>query len=381
MKEIKSDMKESILSFLNGTMNTIEKANLLVWIKLSEDNKQKFLYYYHIWENDMKGQMNFDKTKGWKRFISNLENKQHKKPFIRRIKYYSVAIAACAAIAIVFLLYQKYNHTDIIDFANQTAFNIGNGNDVKLVLSQNKTLYFQTKSPAIKYGNQSISINNKQIISEEDASTYNQLIVPYGKRSQLILSDGTKVWVNAGTRLIYPTKFLKSKREVYVDGEIYLEVVHHDKWPFVVHTNDLKVNVLGTKFEISSYSSMSTEDVMLVSGSVRIDRGNSQTKLKPTYLYSLRGNNAIVYKVDSEQYISWINGVYTFKSEELNVIFRKLEKYYNVQIEYNTSVANLRCSGKLFLEQSFDKLMDGLSKTAPIIYREKGNQYIVSLKQ
>jgi len=372
-------MKEDIISFLNGTMSKVEKANLLAWIKSSESNKERFLYYYHIWENDMKEQMNFDKAKAWEHFISNLENK-HQKTLIRKIAYYSTAIAACIIIIIGFKFYQKYNRINIMDFANETAANISHEDNVKLVLSKNKAIYFQAKSPAIKYGNQSISINNKQIISNDDF-TYNQLIVPYGKRSEIILTDGTKIWVNAGTRLIYPTEFSKKKREIYVDGEIYLEVTHYNKWPFVVHTNEMSVNVLGTKFEVSSYPSSPTKDVVLVSGSVKVARGNSQTIIKPTYAYSLRGNNATIHQIDVQQYTSWINGIYIFESEELNVIFSKLERYYNVQIEYGASVANLRCSGKLFLEQSFNKLMIGLSKTVPISYREKENRYIVTLKQ
>lgn len=375
-------MKEYVIRFLNGTLNASEKARLLAWMKSSEENKRIFLRYYHQWEHETGIHMNVDKTNGWQRFVAELGQTEPNKLLKRRIWYRFSVAAACLLLLLLSFYYLKSSkQSDILQFAQQTAAVPSNLQDVKLVVSKNKTLVFQSKSPAIIYGNQSIQINNRQVASSGEISKYNQLIVPYGKRSVLTLSDGTRVWVNAGTRLIYPAKFDTRQREIYVSGEVYLEVVHHDEWPFIVRTNEMNVRVLGTKFDVSSYDKDATEHVVLVSGRVSVDRGSSSTVIRPNYMYALQGNRATLSPVDVDPYISWIKGIYSFDSESLKYIFDKLERYYNVHINYDSSVAQLKCTGKLDLEQGFDKLMNGLSKTAPIAYEQKNGSYYIHLKK
>jgi transmembrane sensor len=377
-KEI--DYQNQVYHFISGTLKSRERKDLLEWAKASEENKNLFLTYYYNGEDKMKQQLHFDKEQAWQQLMKEIDGSSQLKRR-RRIIYYTSTVAACAVIVIASVLYKQYfKSPDILKFAQMTSSVKGNPDDVKLVLSKNKTLFFQSKSPAIKYGNQSISIDN-QTVSEASSSAFNQLIVPYGKRSSLTLVDGTKVWVNAGSKLIYPTAFSKKQREVYVEGEVYLEVKHNNNWPFIVRTKNLNVNVLGTKFDVSTYSSVGESDVVLVSGLVHVERGNSVTALKPNNIYSLKGNRALVYQVNVQQYISWIDGVYTFDSESLNNIFSRLEKYYNTKVMCDASVGSLRCTGKLDLSQSFDKLLEGLSKTAPIIYREEDGRYIVHIKK
>ncbi len=100
-----------------------------------------------------------------------------------------------------------------------------------------------------------MTVNSEQLqesVTDEEHS-FNQLIVPNGKRSTLALEDGTKMWINAGSRVIYPNKFKKNKREIYVDGEVYMEVARDEERPFVVKTNMLDVQVLGTSFNVMAY--------------------------------------------------------------------------------------------------------------------------------
>ncbi|MCI1640810.1 MAG: FecR domain-containing protein [Bacteroidales bacterium] len=380
--------KELITSFLNGTLKEEEKDNLLAWIKASDENKQLFLKYYHIWEKDIKRQMNFNKTGGWHKFIEKIhynKRKLHFPYFTKRKAIYITEIAASIAIiAATYFIFHIQSlspkHTDILAFAHQTEPVTNNSNEVKLIVSKNKTVTFHTQSPALKYGNQIIRVNNEQIISEDKTSKYNQLFVPYGKRSTITLNDGTKVWVNAGTKLIYPTNFSKEKREIYIEGEAYLEVVHHDDWPFIVRTNEMRISVLGTKFDISSYTDSKEKGVVLVSGLVSIDHSGENTQIRPDHMYTLKEDSISVTSVNANKYISWVKGIYTFDSETLACIFDRLEKYYNIKIQCEPSAAELRCSGKLDLEQNFESLMKGLALTAPITYRHSGTNYIVELK-
>lgn len=106
---------------------------------------------------------------------------------------------------------------------------------------------------------------------------YNQIITAKGKRSQLQLSDGTMLWVNSATRVIYPTQFSETEREIYVDGEIYIEVAKENKRKFIVKTKDFSVQVLGTKFNVSSYENNAISKVLLVEGKVSVKKDKIET--------------------------------------------------------------------------------------------------------
>ena len=106
------------------------------------------------------------------------------------------------------------------------------------MLSEQKTLLLETQKSTIRYDSTAIRINNaEKTIPKKEAATFNQLVVPYGKQTTLTLADGTRVWINAGSRLVYPVVFEKQKREIYVEGEIYMEVAHDAERPFSVHTD------------------------------------------------------------------------------------------------------------------------------------------------
>jgi Fe2+-dicitrate sensor, membrane component len=246
--------------------------------------------------------------------------------------------------------------------------------DTKLVLSENNTVILNNTESSVKYEEDAIKADGTLILKEE-SSPYNQLIIPYGKRSTIIFSDGTKAWVNAGSKLVYPAEFDKEKREIYIDGEIYIEVSEDKKRPFVIKTKQMNIRVLGTKLNVSAYEADKTKSVVLLSGSVRISSNahNKKIILSPNQMYSDLDNSGSVENVDASIYILWAQGLYQFESEKLGNILTRLERYYGIKIECDDTIAELKCSGKLDLKDDLNKLLAELSRALPIKYRQNAN--------
>jgi hypothetical protein len=261
--------------------------------------------------------------------------------------------------------------------------------DIQLVLSGDKTLSLEGKEAEIAYREEGIAINNRETELEHTPAhpdspvVYNQLIVPLGKRSMLTFAEGSRMWVNAGTRVVYPAVFGKEQREIYVDGEAYIEVSPASGCPFVVRTKELSVEALGTSFNVMAYENDTVRNIVLVSGAVKIHpgAGRQEAILAPNEMYlSSGGLLPEVKKVNVDNYIAWKSGAYQYESETMDVILKRLSRYYGMKIEYSGRVALLRCSGKLDLKDDLRSVLEGISRTAPIICRRDGEHYTVTNK-
>lgn len=292
----------------------------------------------------------------------------------KRIVLSISAIAASVAIIISLpLLFNKDNNVqDISTFAQALPDNNDfYSSDTKLIVSENNTVVLNNNESSIQYEEDGIKADDNLILKEESAS-YNQLITPYGKRSVITFSDGTKAWVNAGSRLVYPAEFNKGKREIYVDGEIYIEVSEDRKRPFVIKTKQMDIEVLGTKFNVLAYEADMINSVVLLSGSVSISPNASKKHilLKPDQKYSGMEGSHTVENVDASIYVLWIQGLYQFESEKFGNIVTRLGRYYGIRIECDAAITELKCSGKLDLKDDMNKLLDELSRALPITYRK-----------
>jgi hypothetical protein len=344
------------------------------------------LYENNIRFNDFK--MSRSEISGSLVSLQKEINKRERKRSKRLIMSISAAVAAAVIIFIIVLPFilnknKNENESDIATYA-QSLLDINDfySSDTKLILSEYDTVVLNNKESSIEYNENIIKIDN-DIIPKEEISTYNQLIIPYGKRSTITFSDGTKAWANAGSKLVYPAEFSKEKREIYVNGEIYIEVNEDKKRPFVIKTKQMDIQVLGTKFNVSAYEADKTKSVVLVSGSVSIssDIDNKKVILNPNQMYSTLGNSCSVDNVDASLYILWVQGLYQFESEKLGAIITRLERYYGIKIECDTTSAELKCSGKLDLKEDINKLLSELSRTLPIQYRKNADGiYVINAK-
>jgi ferric-dicitrate binding protein FerR (iron transport regulator) len=203
------------------------------------------------------------------------------------------------------------------------------------------------------------------LIAEKPQIRYTEISVPAGQMTQIKLPDGSKVLLNSGSILKYPTVFGNSSRDVSIDGEAFMEIAKDPKKPFRVSTNRFSVEVLGTTFNITAYSNENHSDVTLVEGSVKIitDNNKKTQKIIPGESASINGGKlSDITQVNTQFYTSWKDGKIVFRKETLEEIAKKLERWYNVEIRFaDEDLKNEIFSGTLLkykpVEQVFKSLI------------------------
>lgn len=308
--------------------------------------------------------------------------RQHKK---RRILH--IWLSAAASLLLLFTVTQIYQHSEeqeskLLEFvkANPLSADPSSG-DIQLFVSSGKIIRIEEEEPAIFYNPDSIRVTGKSV-SEVNTSEYSQLIVPKGKRSKLTLSDGTTLHVNSGTKVVYPNRFTGNIREIYVNGEVFLDVTSDPGQPFIVKTNDVEVRVLGTKFNVLAYEEDHETQVVLASGAIRIisDKNRSKTELIPSQMYHYKNGQASVTKVEVEKHISWIYGILYAEDERLDILMNKLSRYYGKEIIYDENIVNQRCSGKVDLKGDLGEVLNGFTFSFPIEIEHENEIYKVKMK-
>ena len=209
-----------------------------------------------------------------------------------------------------------------------------------------------------------------------DTTAYYTLNVPYGAEYDLVLPDGSKVYLNAGSVLRYPERFNDTRREVFLSGEAYLEVVHNEEHPFVVRTRDIAVRVLGTIFNINAYPDNKWVKTTLVEGKIEIQCGGRHIEMKPgtQVAYCKETHETTYHPVNTRLYTSWKDGYYDFENMELEELAQILSRWYDVQIEFaRPELRELRFSGRLKRYDSAETLFKMLDYVHNVTFTiEKG---------
>jgi transmembrane sensor len=314
----------------------------------------------------------------------------------RRIKY-AMSFAAASIVLLFSVGVFNYMIPDVspIEAFVNTMKDRGSSNKVKLILSDAKDVEISENDSAITYSNngQTVSIGNLKSISQElskqKKAVYNTLIVPYGKRSEVVLSDGSKVWLNSGSKLIFPAIFSNDKREVYLEGEAIFEVTYNEKKSFIVKSKNQDIEVLGTIFNVSNYSDDDSIFTVLKSGSVQIHYKNDNLisskkhlKIAPNTLatYNKKAKRIDTSTVNVETYFSWRDGVFVFKNDALKTIMKKLSRYYNVDIIINDeNLSNQMFSGYLDVNEDLDHVLKIINQaeTSPFTYKMIDNNQLI----
>ena len=318
-----------------------------------------------------------------------------------RSQRFSVLSIMRYAAVIVFMLfigsagYWAY-HSLHQPYIYSTSIGSSGVNQSQLLLSNGMKVDLAKKNSKIAMnGDQKIVIDNEKVIDLSkgdgaDDSRMNEVVIPFGKKSQLILEDGTKVWLNAGSRMAFPTRFAGKKREVFLDGEAYFEVAPDKDKPFLVNTSEISIKVLGTRFDVSAYNSDNVTETVLLEGKVSVcDLSvlgilKRETILSPNQKASFdRDAHSITVKnePDGDFAIAWTEGWFKFSQQSLKDVIAKMQRYYNVQFVFDSdfSTADL-ISGKLDLKESVGQVMIALSDVANLQFRVDGNKIYIYKK-
>ena len=214
---------------------------------------------------------------------------------------------------------------------------------------------------------------------------YHSLKVPYGKRFNIVFSDGSKAYLNSGSVIRYPVKFIEDKkREVFLEGEAFFDVAENKNELFIVNSNGINVEVYGTKFNVRNYSEDFNSDIVLVEGSVGINNSevSELTMLKPGFKGSVDKENFRVKtsKVNTKIYTSWIDGEVIFRNETFSQILKKLERLYNVTIinNKNESLDELFNAAINVENENIEQVLEYFNKIYNIEYQIFNNKIIIN---
>jgi transmembrane sensor len=255
----------------------------------------------------------------------------------------------------------------------------------KVILADGSIKEFDTDQTTIKQafsGTLTINADTIDVDSEQTTSALNQVIIPYGKRSEITLADGTHIWLNSGSQLSYPSKFITGSREVYLSGEALFEVKADPSSPFYVITRDIKVKVLGTSFNVSSYADDNTVQTVLLKGKVSAGKNKlfaSTINLIPgeRLTYDKNNSNLTKDRVDVQLYSSWVNGYLVFKNIPITEVFAKLERFYNQDISVDNGLEKITFSGKLDLGDNLKDVLRNIAFASSVNVQEDNESFTI----
>lgn len=302
------------------------------------------------------------------------------------LRRWMTAAAAIVVLAVSAYTFQKQQKASFIPFEEGI---IAANESIQLLTGDGHVKDIDGESLVIRQQSDGTLLADADTISIEQPSSeikMNQLTVPYGKRTDLYLSDGTHIYVNSGSKLAFPSVFKGKQREIFLSGEAYCEVVADKQHPFIIHTDDIDVRVTGTAFNIQAYANEEHMQTVLVHGEVTlVNRGGilkDKLIMKPgeSAVFDKASGNYSVKNVETEQYTSWINGYLILEHRPVSAIFRSLERYYNTSIHYHNKAEAISFSGKLDLRDSIVDVLGTIGFASELEVTAGDNTYEIQRK-
>lgn len=391
------EIAELVTKFLEGQLLNEESEELNNWIAESEDNRriwqrmidpvylEKKLQYWNDKDSDIH----------WQALRNDLDKRRPtwKTVSLKALKYAAILIPILLFSGIGWFLLGK---KDKNKGAEQTTDLVGirilpKGKIAKLVMGNGKIVQLTdslkgaiTEKDGTKVRNQGSTLHyladNKD---KEDIAIFNTLITPRGGEYQIILADGTKVWLNAASSLRFPTQFKAKERKVYLSGEAYFEVAKDEQHPFIVNARKMDITVLGTEFNVSSYPDDSKQTTTLAEGSVRINYKNANignkegVLLQPGYeaVINAYSDKIQVGKANIKAALAWKDGLFIFNSEPLGQIMRTLSRWYNVKVNYEKGMDTmLHFTGRIRKYKNITGILEKLEMTEKIQFNVEGRE-------
>lgn len=326
-----------------------------------------------------------ESRKLWQRIENSMERKDNRRRMLTFTRYAAACILVLVGIIGFWTFLKKQPVTPEDNFiANQQ------NKQTEITLIKDNTEIVEIENNAVISYDTAITIQSPtrqttilQTTTAEKKDEYNTLVVPRGRRTSLLLADGSKVWVNSGTTLHFPSAFESNERKIKVEGEIYIEVASDASCPFYVETPQMTVNVLGTKFNVSAYTNDVSQAIVLVEGSVRIITDTDESFiLQPNQRFNRHAESSTIDEVDVYDHISWIEGIFRFRGETMDEIAQRLSRYYNIPIVCSPEIAQKRTSGKLMLFDNIEQVMETFGMLYNIKYTidNEINNRIITLK-
>ncbi len=263
----------------------------------------------------------------------------------------------------------KIRNNDILPGGNRATLTLADGRKIDLGKAMNGELADQSGIKVTKTADGQLVYSITDQGTGSPALTYNTIETPYSGQYQVNLPDGSRVWLNSASSLRYPVRFTGNERKVEITGEAYFEVAPNSKMPFRVKNTHQTVEVLGTHFNVMSYTNEGTINTTLVEGSVRIITNKGNKLLIPGQ-QARNGNNGIdVITVDIEEVTAWKNGFFIFKSEDVHSILRQISRWYDVEIEIHGDISGKTFGGRISRSRNVSEVLEVLESTGSLKFK------------
>jgi len=356
-----------LTKYLDGQCNAAETAELYTWLQASSSHRALLKTMQEEFQKALDSQQEIPAEVSDRIETRLLHSISKTKTKLRTIWYYAAAasIAAAVLLLIIFkqpapkLTTQPSIAASIAPGTNKAILTLSNGSTVILdsagnqIISQGATTVLQ-KNGQLQYASKA---NN-------DATVYNTLTVPRGGQFNIILPDGSHVWLNAASSLRYPTSFNGNERRVDITGQGYFEVSPNAQQPFIVQVNDMEVKVLGTSFDIMAYSDEKSVNTTLIQGAVKVN----DKRLFPGQqaLMDPATGNITIREADVEQVIAWKTGFFEFDNARLSDILRQLSRWYDIDINYNQTANERLLGGRISRSLPLSDILHMLEANGPV---------------
>jgi len=379
-----------IAGYIRGTITEPEHDELDKWVEASDDNMllfeeltdEKNIEANLEWMDKVTTEKNLKLTRKKIEFIPKQENLAGKKWFYRVAASVIILIAAFGIYKIINNKQSeqksitKIDHTGIQPGSNKATLTLSNGSIVDLVNApkglikdDNGTIINKSKEGEILYNDSG---------SRNIAAKFNILTTPKGGQFKVQLPDGSQVWLNAASSLKYPTAFVNSQRIVELKGEGYFEISKNKTKPFKVKLADSgEVKVLGTHFNVMAYENEEAKEITLLEGRVEITKGNQKQNLIPGQQGKIFPSKIIlVNAADTVQVTGWKNGQFIFHDANIQSIMRKVARWYDVDIKYETSNTQ-HFNATISRKEPILKLLHILEETGQIHFKTENKTIYV----
>lgn len=321
-----------------------------------------------------------------------------KRPVTASLYYrYWVAAASIALLlsgSWLFYQHQQQMPTQVVKLSNSEFIQpaLTSPEKVMLQLSDGRIILLDDADgdTTMKDGGTSLHLHNNQLVyentGEKKESTRHTIITPRGRQVRIVLPDGTRVWLNTASTLVYPTQFDHDRREIELSGEAYFEVQKDPSKPFFIYSPEQEVEVLGTHFNVSAYTDDDATQTTLVEGRVKVRGKHNTMGSSPVTKILEPGQQAVmdnttgailVQEVETDDIISWKDNLFVFHNEEIKEVMKKVSRWYDLKIEYRDGMEGKRIGGSIPRFSNPIDLMESLKSTGLLNYKQEGGAIII----
>lgn len=376
---------EQIIQLINkqidGQALSMEEQQVLnTWLAVSENNS----LYKRLTNKELllKKRFEYDEynvEKAWQAMDKRIS------PRINFKRWISYAAAVLVPLVLFYTVYQLSHIPEVNDSHLSETIQPGEKKAV-LILSDGQQVELSAADTTLQMigSGTSIAIDSLGAVYQDSNSVfankrYNTVKTARGMEYNLTLADGTKVWINSESSLRYPENFAGNTREVYATGEVFLEVAKNEEKPFFVHFNNKKVEVLGTAFNVRTYTNEKVDIVTLVEGSIALSTGTQKVLMKPDKQAIVDAQNQLqLLDVDASLYAAWKEGRFVYKNTPLDRIVTDLARWYDCQIFYqNPDMKNERFSLNTNRQEDINQILEALALTQTVQFKVKGKNIVI----